>query len=90
MTAVRWLYRSAAERRRATRSKEIAMDTLDPRSDGWNDAYTKWAKAEVARRAQAMQDAKDGRVTSVGEIDPSWMKRLLFVMHRRPDAVASR
>lgn len=47
------------------------------------------AWAEQARK-ERMAAAEAAPIIPLDQIDEAWKRRMLFVMHRRPDAVASR
>ena len=47
------------------------------------------AQEERDRKAR-MEKAEAAPTLPLSEIDEAWRRRMLFVMHRRPDAVASR
>jgi hypothetical protein len=66
--------------------------------EGWQ-RYTDALDASIMRadelaaeqeRYMRLAAAENAPLIPLAEIDSKWMKRMLFVQHRRPDAVASR
>lgn len=47
-------------------------------------------REEAQKRHERLAAAEAAPTIPLCEIDEEWKRRMLFVMHRRPDAVASR